>query len=205
MFGPGRTGSHWLEKIIIDLCGGGKTIQEITLLADRWIVHTHDIVDLINTKPQLRDSCILVNSLRRSHFDRAISNIVSDHTEEYFRYTDKEVKPFSIAVSDFETAFRFAEIQSKQFDKFMRYRYSHIVDIYYEDLVESANAEEYVANKLGMPYTKTLGQEQSNTFKNPRNYKELILNWEELVAHSILLTQTPIVSVAKPKYIEHGN
>jgi hypothetical protein len=201
VFGPGRTGSHWIEKILIDLCGGsGKTIQDITLLPNRWLIHTHDIVDLINTKPQLRDSCILVNSLRRSHFDRAISNLVADKIDEYFKYSSKPIDPFTVDIGNFETAYRFAEIQAAQFNKFMRYRYTHIVDIYYEDLINSANPEEYVAGMLNMSYTQTDRLEQSNSFKNPRNYKNLILNWDDLVAHSETLINTPITTVEKPKY-----
>jgi len=201
IFGPGRTGSHWLEKIIIDLCGGGKTIGEITLLPTRWIMHTHDMVDLINTRPALRESCVLVNSLRRSHFDRAISNIVSDKTKEYFSYTSKPVDPFAVSVSDFETAYRFAEIQQLQFNKFMRYRYSNIVDMYYEDLIASSTVEEYVASRLGIPYVATSREEQSNSFKNPRDYQQLIVNWTELVGHARYLEQTPVTKFEKPKYI----
>ena len=201
VFGPGRTGSHWIEKILIDLCGGsGKTIQDITLLPNCWILHTHDIVDLITTQPQLRESCILINSLRRSLFDRAISNIVSIKTKEYFKYSSRSFDPFVVDIGNFETAYRFAEVQAAQFNKFMRYRYAHIVDIYYEDLINSANPEEYVAGMLNMPYTQTSKAEQSNSFKNPRNYKDLILNWDNLVAHSEILINTPITQVEKPRY-----
>jgi hypothetical protein len=58
-------------------------------------------------------------------------------------------------------------------------RYNSVIRIDYNSLVAAAVPEKYVADQLGIDYTVN-SEYTHQSIKNPRNYKDLILNWEEL-------------------------
>ena len=182
----GRSGSHWVENIVLDLCGGQgytkRVTGDITLLPDRWLAHTHNFsffhgADLTN----FEKSCILVHTRRKDHFARAVSDLVAEHTMEWFDYSDKPVVPFSVDHATWVEKYQAGPIMNLRFDVEVRPLYSHVVDICYEDLCGASNAEEFVAGKLGFTYAKTNGYMQSAAKPNPRNYKDIIINWSDLL------------------------
>jgi hypothetical protein len=62
--------------------------------------------------------------------------------------------------------------------------FTDYVTIDYDRLISSAIPEKYIADQLGIDYdaNKNYGQPGSaSSAKNTRNYKDLILNWDELV------------------------
>ena len=192
--GPGRTGSHWIEKILVDLIGLENTVSlsNITLTTAGWIMHTHNLTGMVDLPASVRKSCVLINSQRKNNFNSAISASVASVTNEYFDYTTTDVKPFNIVLEDFKNKYRFSKNWPKQFDEFVKPYFSHVIDITYEDLASSNNPEEFVADKLGISYTqKTSGAAQSTSIKNPRDYKSLILNWNELVDYAAFFDQQP--------------
>lgn len=196
--GPGRTGSHWIEKILVDLIGSDNTvsIDNITLTPSGWIMHHHSLSSIANIPASVRESCILVKSRRKNNFNLVISALVASITNEYFTYTTTAINPFTIDLEDFKNRYRSSHDWSRQFDEFVKPRFSQVVDIAYEDLAESGNTEKFVADNLGILYTqKTNGQAQRNAVKNPRDYKSLILNWNELVDYAAFFDQQPLAPI----------
>jgi hypothetical protein len=206
IIGPGRTGSHWIEKILVDLIGLENTVplDNITLTTAGWIMHTHNLIGTIDLPESIQNSCILINSQRKNNFNSIISASVASVTNEYFSYTTTDVEPFNIDLEDFKKRYMDSKNWSRQFDEFVRPYFSHVIDITYEDLAASTNPEGFVADKLGILYThKTSGTAQSDSIKNPRDYKSLILNWNELVDCAALLDQQPLTSIP-PLKIKHS-
>ena len=181
----GRSGSHWVESIVLDLCGGqnyAKRIDDITLLPDMWLVHTHNFSFFDGpTLTNFEKSCILVYVRRKDYFARAVSQVVAEHTMEWFNYSDKPVVPFSVDRDKWVTAYHAGPHLDQRFDAELRPLYSHVVDIWYEDLCGASNAEEFIAGKLGFTYAKNDGYHQSAAKPNTRNYKDIIINWSDLL------------------------
>jgi len=183
-----RSGSHWVENIIWDLCCEGShkrfnvNKDGITLLPHMWIAHTHNLTFFEGHREfNPYKSCILVYTRRKDHFARAVSHVVAEHTTEYYGYSDKPVVPFRVDHYIWLNRYHAGPIMDQRVDVEVRPLYSHVVDIYYEDLCEASNAEEFVAGKLGFTYAKTKGYYQSKGKPNTRNYKDIIINWSDLL------------------------
>ena len=80
VYGPGRTGSHWVEAILSDLYGQGGTgwsatgNSDVRLLPDRWVYHTNELESLRHIHPEVRNSVTLIYCNRKNYFDTTISS-----------------------------------------------------------------------------------------------------------------------------------
>ena len=194
VYGPGRTGSHWVESILTDLLGHGgtgwsvKDNDDVRLLPGNWIYHTNTIDLLRNIHKEVSDSVTLIYCNRKNYFDVVVSLCMARATNEWYQYTDKIIQPFTIDVIEFNNILTSYYARHEDFNHMIQetvypeVRYSKIITIEYEDLVNADIPEKYVAACLQIPYTETLKWAQKTNVKTTRNYKDLILNWNELVA-----------------------
>lgn len=180
IYGPGRTGSHWVEALLIGLFNVTHwRNDQFSLLPNRWIYHTNHISDLLEIPREIRESVTLLVCERASMFDKAISYIVAKETNEFFSYTDKIVKPFYVDPAYFKQFLDDHRSMQGEFNRGVVPIYSSIIRIDYDTLSTAAVPEQYIADQLGVDYCVNLDY-CHNVIKNPRNYKELILNWEDL-------------------------
>ena len=180
VYGPGRTGSHWVESLLIGLFDVTHYRHgQCSMLIDRWIYHTNNISDLIDIPREIRDSITLLVCDRSSIFDTAISYIVAKETTEFFLYSDKTIDPFRIDPGYFKELLDNYQFNLDEFNRTVAPIYSSVIRIDYDALSTAKVPEKYIADQLGVNYVTNLDY-QHGSIKNPRNYKELILNWEEL-------------------------
>ena len=180
IYGPGRTGSHWVESILIGLLAPTSfRYSDCSLLPGGWIYHTNRIDKLLDMPREIRDSVTLVVCNRSNYFDAAVSYVVAKHTDEWFVYTDKPVAPFNVDPDDFINLLHGLYDAFQLVDSEVIPRYNRVIRIDYNSLVAAAVPEKYVADQLGIDYTVN-SEYTYQSVKNPRNYKDLILNWEDL-------------------------
>ena len=180
VYGPGRTGSHWVESILIGLLAPTSLrYLSCSLLPDGWIYHTNHWNELLGMPREIRDSVTLVVCNRSNYFDAAVSYVVAKHTNEFFVYTDTPVAPFNVDPDDFTNLLYGLYDAFQLVDSEVIPRYNSVIHIDYNSLVAAAVPEKYVADQLDIDYTVN-SEYTHQSIKNPRNYKELILNWEEL-------------------------
>ena len=184
IFGVGRCGSHWVESIMIDLLGGdARGHNDIQMMPHGWILHTHDIDYLLRYPQAVREKTMLISCYRENKFDQTISYLVAQKTNEWFIYSDKQIAPFTIDPSEFKAELVGIASENEDYCQ-LSTLWPNFFEIKYEDLVNSEIPEKYVAKCLGIKYKKTQGWSQQGSRKNPRNYQNLVLNWNELVAIS---------------------
>ena len=125
---------------------------------------------------------MFVRCSRQNKFEQAISYLVANKTNEWFVYSNKEFIPFIIDPQ--QVADQIADLIGNSYHEyeFPNNIWPNFVDIVYEDIANSEIPEKYIAERLGLEYKKTQGWAQHGSRKNPRNYKDLILNWNELNA-----------------------
>lgn len=180
IYGPGRTGSHWVESILIGLLAPTSfRYANCSLLPGGWIYHTNNIDELLAMPREIRDSVTLIVCNRSSYFDAAVSYVVAKHTNEFFVYTDTPVPQFNVDPDDFTNLLHGLHITYQLVDSEVMPMYNSMIRIDYNSLVAAAVPEKYVADQLGIDYTVN-SEYTHQSIKNPRNYKDLILNWEEL-------------------------
>jgi hypothetical protein len=180
VYGPGRTGSHWVESILIGLLAPTSfRYSDCSLLPGGWIYHTNRIDKLLAMPREIRDSVTLVVCNRSNYFDAAVSYVVAKHTNEFFVYTDTLVAPFNVDPDDFTNLLHGLHTTHQLVDSEVIPSYNRVIRIDYNSLVAAAIPEKYVADQLGIDYTVN-SEYTHKSVKNPRNYKDLILNWEDL-------------------------
>ena len=180
IYGPARTGSHWVESNLIGLLAPTSfRYSNCSLLPDGWIYHTNHIDELLAVPREIRNSVTLVICDRSNYFDAAVSYFVAKHTNEFFVYTDAPVAPFNVDPDDFTNLLHGLHVTYRLIDSEVIPRYNSVIHIDYNSLVAAAVPEKYVADQLGIDYT--INSEYTHqSVKNPRNYKDLILNWQDL-------------------------
>jgi hypothetical protein len=190
IYGIGRCGSHWVESIISDLCGSAYVAcDNIRLLPNGWILNTHMSDKVTDIPVEVRESTTLILCDRENKFEQIISYLIAEKTNEWHGYTDKKIPSFNISPEEFEQRFDIIHAACMVNFTLADEKYAKVVKIVYEDLVKSLIPEQYIAKLIGLPYTKTEGFSQDESKKNPRNYKDLILNWKELkeISDTLLL------------------
>ena len=180
VLGPARTGSILLTTIISNFYKNDcevifyeTTRLPVIDLSKNYIIHTHskDILDQIAIDPKY---ITLVISKRKDIFSSVMSAIIASRTKEYYSYTDNTVEPFSITCSEFFKIF---------IDRYLKWyndinfslNYHKIATIYYEDFI---NNYSNVGTILNLPYIESYN---ISSTKSPYNYKDVILNWPELL------------------------
>lgn len=186
VFGPGgRCGSHWVETLLKNLFGVTYTIRHFTPLLSGWIYHTNDMPDLTDMPSEIRNSVTLVYCVRKNYFDVAISFLVAENSDEWYFYTGKTVEPFIVDTVRFRTLINdLHHLQTVEVAEDILPLFTDYVTIDYDNLLSEEIPEKYIADKLGIDYDANEDYGQSGFAlrnKNPRNYKDLILNWDELV------------------------
>jgi hypothetical protein len=180
VYGPGRTGSHWVEALLIGLFN---TVhyrnKQFCVLADHWIYHTNNFIDLLDIPREMRDSITVIVCDRANEFDRLISHIMAIETTEFFSYTDKIITPFYIDPNYFKSLLDDHRFTLNEFNRTVVPCYNRIIRIDYDAVVGAAEPEQYIADQLGIDYQVNLDYHHGS-IKNTRNYKDFILNWEEL-------------------------
>ena len=186
VFGPGgRCGSHWVETLLKNLFDVTYTVRNFTPLLSGWIYHTNDMPDILSMPSEIKNSVTLVYCVRKNIFDVAISFLVAENTDEWYFYTSKTVEPFVVDTVRFQKLIKdLYYLQTVEIPNNILPLFTDYVTIDYDRLISSAIPEKYIADQLGIDYdaNKNYGQPGSaSSAKNTRNYKDLILNWDELV------------------------
>jgi len=186
VFGPGgRCGSHWVETLLSNLLGESYTVGHFTSLLPGWIYHTNGISEVLNMPSEIKNSVTLIYCVRKNYFDATISFLVAEITDEWHHYTNKTVEPFVVDTVRFRKLINDLHyVRTKQVPEDILPLFTNSVTVDYDQLISAAIPEKYIAAQLGMDYdtNKNYGQPDSGpSHKNPRNYKDLILNWDQLV------------------------
>ena len=186
VFGPaGRCGSHWVETLLKNLFGVWHTIGPFTPLQNGWIYHTNSTTDLLEMPSEIRNSVTLIYCVRKNYFDATISFLVADTIDEWYTYTSKTVEPFIVDTVKFQTLINnLHNIQTKEVPQHIFPLFNNPITIDFDHLISSEIPEKYIADQLGMNYdaNKNYCQPDSAISNiNTRNYKDFILNYDELV------------------------
>jgi len=182
VFGPGgRCGSHWVEALLKNLFGATHTVDFFTPLSNGWIYHTNDIGDLLEIPIEIKNSATLIYCVRKNYFDVIISFFVAEITNEWYFYTSKTVEPFVVDAARFKTLIDELHcIRTKEVPENVLPLFNNSVTIDFDNLISAVIPEKYIADQLGIDYDVNKNYCQP-WYKNTRNYKDLILNWDELV------------------------
>jgi hypothetical protein len=186
VYGPGgRCGSHWVETLLRNLFGVTYTANHFTPLLSGWIYHTNNKPDLSEMPRPIRDSVTLVYCVRKNYFDVAISFLVAENSGEWYFYTSKTIEPFMVDPDRFRKMVKdLYYLQTVEIKEDILPLFPDRVTIDYDNLLSAAIPEKYIADQLGIDYDANKNYDQSGFAlrnKNPRNYKDLIVNWDELV------------------------
>jgi hypothetical protein len=183
VFGPaGRCGSHWVESLLKNLLGVWHTVGPFTPTSTGWIYHTNGTKEILGMPSELINSITLIYCVRKNHFDVAISFFVAEITGEWFDYTNKTVEPFVVDTVRFRTLINDLYYkQTIEVPQDILPLFDNLITIDFEKLVSSAIPEKYLADQLGIDYDANKNYYRTDKNKNIRNYKELVLNWDELV------------------------
>jgi hypothetical protein len=180
VYGPGRTGSHWVENLLVGLF---PTVHyrkdQFCVFSDHWIYHTNNFMDLIDIPREMRDSITLIVCDRANTFDRLISYIVAIKTTEFFYYTAKIIEPFRVDPESFKDLSRSHQLYLDEFNRTILPIYNNVIRIDYDVVASAAVPAQYIADQLGVAH-QVRSDYHHGSIKNIRNYKDLILNWEEL-------------------------
>lgn len=180
IYGAGRTGSHWVEALLIGLFNTAHYRNgNFCVFPDHWIYHTNNIDELIAIPREIRDSVTLIVCDRANAFDREISYIVAKETTEFFEYSDKTITPFRVKPEYFKQSLVDCSFTQNRLNRAVVRKYKRVIRIDYDTLSSALVPEQYIADQLGVDYWVNLDYHH-NSIKNPRNYKDLILNWEDL-------------------------
>ena len=199
VFGPaGRCGSHWVETLLKNLFGVWHTIGPFTPLQNGWIYHTNSTTDLMEMPSEIRNSARLIYCVRRKYFDVAISFLMAENTDEWHTYTSKTVEPFVADTVNFQTLINNLHyMQTVEIPEDIFPLFNNPITIDFDSLGGAAIPEKYIADQLSMDYdtNKNYCQPDSAISNiNTRNYKDFILNYDELIdiykTFSIGCTQT---------------
>jgi hypothetical protein len=182
VFGPGgRCGSHWVETILINLLGVKHTVDSVTMLPMGWIYHTNRDTDILEMPSEIRNLTTLIYCVRKNYFDVAISKLVAGISDEWYFYTSKKVEPFVADTARFTLLINDLQyIATKRVPENILPLFNNQIVIDYDNLIRTEIPEAYVADLLGIDYVINENNYQPSN-KNTRNYKDLILNWDELV------------------------
>lgn len=183
VFGPGgRCGSHWVCTLIKNIFTPAIQLAEHTFFATGWIFHTNGLTDLLEMPSELRNSTTLIYCVRHNYFDTVISFLVAEITNEWHLYTSKSVEPFVVDPVRFQTLIDDLQYYHTTIKRNILPLFNNLITIEFDTLINSDIPLKYVADQLGIDHDRNY--QQSNSIlsnKNTRNYKELILNWTELV------------------------
>ena len=183
VFGPGgRCGSHWVETTLKNLFGVTHTIDGFTPLPNGWILHTNGPTDLLGMSSDIKNSATVIYCVRKNYFDVVISFLIAEITDEWSAYTSKTVEPFVVDTVRFQKLIKdLYYLQTVEIPNDILPLFTDYVTIDYDNLISSAIPEKYMADQLGIDYDVNKHYQQSSSNKNTRIYKDLILNWDELV------------------------
>jgi hypothetical protein len=196
--GGGRTGSHWVAGVLVNTLKAIQRyytiepinklfIDEIPSMINDRIVHTNDPSEFDLLPEETLKNCQVIVTRRRNLWSRAISLVVAKHTDEWTHYdTSRIIEPFHVNSRQFYSAIHESNIWDVEIQKLVD-RVSRVHTIWYEDMVEnSSNIEQWMADQLDIKNMYNVSSiepvvvaDYSKTC-NPRNYQNLIINWEEL-------------------------
>jgi predicted phosphatase len=184
VFGPnGRCGSHWVESILQNFYGATLVPPgPFSASPTGWIYHTNGMHDLAEMPREIRNSATLVYCYRKNYFDAAISFSVAEITGEWHHYTSKTVEPFIINCDKFTQFINtLHDHTTKIIPEKILPLFDRVIHIDFDSLVSAVIPEKYVADQLDIDYVANENYCRTDKNKNTRNYKELVLNWDELV------------------------
>ena len=138
--------------------------------ADNTIVHTHDPMFTVDNIVDLSNVTLIVVK-RQDLFSQLMSSAIAERSGQWVKYGLGNIKPFNYPIIDF---------RQDLLDAFAWYRdlelgknYHEIIFVQYEHFIEYGVS--YLSKKLGNSFlTIDLAP------KSPFNFKDLIINWEEL-------------------------
>lgn len=183
VFGHGRCGTNWVKDSLKSMLGTqSQTYYEL----DQWalsdyqfpILHTNLSTVIKQIPEYLKEQSTLLVCLRNP-FDTVISLYAAQYTNEWYHYTEKSFDPISINSNEFMIQIVRNIEYTKQNLKDIPYYYNRYAVIDYEKFYQSKNKTDYLSEVLNLSFP----QETNSSFvvrKNPRDYKKLIANYNEL-------------------------
>ena len=200
--GGGRTGSHWTASVLVNILSlydssieryytiepvNAEFIDKIPSLAYDWVVHTNQINELDLFPAETLKNCRLIVTQRRDLWSRAVSLMVAKHTDEWTRYdTTRIIEPFHINPRQFYSAIYESNTWDTEVKKTAT-RVGEFYTVWYEDMIKNSNCLEQwlseqlnIENKYNVDDALPSKTADYSLTRNPRNYQDLITNWEEL-------------------------
>lgn len=192
---PGRTGSHIILEMLTGprgYPGGLADAHSVWLPYDQGedvyyiennqsvVIHLHDFKLIDHLDPS--DITVIV-SLRHDLFAQMMSLAVATVANEWSgkEYSGKSIKPVVYDRTQFIWNLHMAINWPKEINLSA---YKKVVTIYYEDLKDQG--AEFLAKKLGLEYDES---KVGHVYRSsPYNYKDVILNWEELYQDYLKIT-----------------
>jgi hypothetical protein len=192
IYSPGRTGSHIILEAISEspdtpggLCnalkywepGSEKPYSEYNT-TQNIAIHTHTLNDTIKNLDVDTCNVTLILSQRRDQFAQIMSNSISEITGEWHgsEYSNKSPIPQVVPKSIFLKHIEYHKNWQSNLKYLPFEQYKKVITIYYEDIVNYG--VEHLAQMLNVRYDSTVTGKIFN--KSPYNYKDWILNWQEL-------------------------
>ena len=179
VIGYGRCGSLWTRDII-------KFITNLPLINDdieQWyhsdypsILHTHKAIKVLELN--FSNDCFVVLCIRRNSFDALVSLAVARHTDEWYFYTDKTYPAFYVDPEEFQRDIQGHRFQQNQLiETAQKYQIPHAI-CEFEELTMVDDPYEYVSKLI--PYSGSIPDGTIKKKQNPRDYKKIINNYNEL-------------------------
>lgn len=181
--GFGRTGSHWVADnaaAVLKMESG-----DILFDVEKWaesesgLLHTNETKSLIDLDESIRANCIMLWARRKDIFTRTISLYVARHSNEWYVYSNRLVRPFSIDPTEFIEQLESHEHLTMMMLARVLPLYPDVRTIWYEDMVRYKHvAGYYVAKIMDLPYEEPAVYYSEK--KNLRNYSDIVENYHEL-------------------------
>ena len=195
IFSPGRTGSHIILEMLTGkggTTGGLANAYAIWLPLDKeeYLQHVkdHNVVIQLHDLRQIKEldpkNITLITSLRRDIFAQTMSMCVANLVDEWNgkEYSNKIVAPVVFDKRKFINLVKHTASWKTRLDLSS---FKKVVTIYYEDLVEQG--AKFLASELSLDYKES---QVGHVYQlSPYQYKDIILNWEELYQEYLKIMQ----------------
>lgn len=158
---PPRVGGNLIADIIKS--AGDKNFLDT--------IHTHDPCHELDV---YSDTALII-AKRRDIFASTISNCIVWHTQQSTIYSEQTIVPFVVDESQFllQYAFQVWHLASHDLTR----PYAMVKEFYFEDFV---NNHEHVLSQLGLTSNPFRACRLNFLNKAPYNYKEIVINYQQL-------------------------
>ena len=181
--GFGRTGSHWAADLLSSVTGTQLMFDDEPTYLDTWrcggpaTLHTNRVWDFLISPFVLADA-VIIFSMRQNVFDATISQIMAEHSNEWYHYSDRKVDPFYVDPMEFfQRMWMFRQSQKNAMKLLRKDKIPHRV-LCYEHLKSAVDRRRFIADLVG--YQGEDCNRHFSTMKSTRDPRSTIINYDQL-------------------------